>query len=75
MLTKTFAYDICKCDSCQKWIIYRLIDGIPNVCPRCGVPSNVSLSAQDIQKMEEQKQREQFIRNHGNNQSFNIRFG
>jgi hypothetical protein len=75
MLNKTFAYDICKCDNCNKWIIYRIVDGFPTACPRCGCPANYNLSPQDKQHMEEQQAKEQFIRNHGNNQSFNIRFG
>jgi acetyl-CoA carboxylase beta subunit len=75
MLIKTMAYTLCKCDNCEKWIIYKVVDELPKVCPRCGVPANITLSAQEKQKIEEQNQREAFIRNHGNNQSFNIRFG
>jgi hypothetical protein len=75
MLLKTVAYDLALCNECGKWIIYKRVDGLPRNCPRCGVPSDVSISAQDRQRMEEAQQREQFIRNHGNNQSFNIRFG
>jgi predicted nucleic acid-binding Zn-ribbon protein len=66
MLIKTFCYDIVKCTNCDKWIIYRTIDGIPTACPKCGCPSNYEVTAQDRQRMEEHNR---------NAQSFNIRFG
>jgi len=76
LLNKTFAYDLLKCDFCEKWIIFKIVDGIPNACPRCGVSANQSLSPAEAENIRRQQEREQFIHNHGNNgQTFFVRRG
>ena len=61
MLVKTFAYSLMKCLECQKWIIYKLVDGPPDICPRCGVPAGVSLSAEEKRKLENAQQNNERI--------------
>jgi Zn finger protein HypA/HybF involved in hydrogenase expression len=68
MLNQTFAYSIAKCDNCEKWIIYKSVEGLPNVCPRCGVPANRSLTIEEIRQIkniQDQQERMNAIHNHG----------
>jgi hypothetical protein len=67
MLKKTFAYELSICDNCEKFIIYKLEQGIPNTCPKCGVPSNKTLTHEEREMLRKQQERAQFINNHGNN--------
>jgi len=70
MLTKSISHEMLFCEECKKWIIYKIINGTPFVCPRCGVPANVSLT------QEQRMQMEQMQHNRGpQGQSFTIRMG
>jgi Zn finger protein HypA/HybF involved in hydrogenase expression len=64
MLNKTMAYSLVKCDCCEKWIIYKTVDGIPTQCPRCGVSATTSLTPQEKDRLHQMN----------NRSTFNIRF-
>lgn len=61
MLLQTFAYSLAKCDNCSKWIIYKTVDGLPQVCPTCGVPANYSLTPEEKRRFEEMNSGQQTI--------------
>jgi len=72
MLTKTIAYSLLICDNCGKFIIYNpASQGFPNSCPKCGVPSNRSLTSEEMKILREQQERQSRSQGY----SFNVRRG
>jgi hypothetical protein len=76
MLSKTWAYDLAKCDYCDKFIIYKAENGMPEQCPKCGVPANHSLTREELEAFRKAQERQEFINNHGTNtHTFYVRRG
>lgn len=76
MLTKTIAYSLLICDNCNKFIIYNpASQGFPNVCPKCGVPSNRSLTTEEMTILREQQEKQQQRQQQPFGHSFTIRRG
>jgi len=52
MLRRTFSHELLFCEECSKWIIYKIIDGPPSVCPRCGVHASHQLTPEEKRRLE-----------------------
>ena len=57
MIQKLISAEVAKCLECESLIIYYSASvGFPATCNKCGVPANVTLSAQERAQLQQQQQ-------------------
>ena len=77
MIVKSIALSVAKCLECNSLLIYKIDEGLPQVCNKCGTRINVELNQQQRQQMERMQQQQQSFNipgGPGGAQSFTIRF-
>jgi hypothetical protein len=57
MILKTFAYTVGACDVCEELIIYKIVDGVPSICPFCGASGAEEIGYEEAIRLRRQKER------------------
>jgi len=56
MILKSMAYSVAQCQECQSLLVYKIHEGFPVACQKCGVRGDMELTQDQRMQMERMQQ-------------------